>query len=78
MPKYVNTEEFKTVLDQWDLYYTSKISKNALRNVLDEMSINIIWCKDCRHFQNRMCCRSNAIYVDEYDFCSHGRKREVE
>lgn len=46
-------------------------------------AIEVVWCKDCKHFDENNACYCHAadengtpIFVREHDFCSYGERRE--
>ena len=78
---YHEAFETDTDMQKWDggCWIRYKMFENALENAPTIDAVEVVRCKDCKHFDGSypMCCRFEETFEPE-DYCSFGEKREVE
>lgn len=69
-------EEARNRIDMQDMYLPIHIKEF----VIDEMptidAVQVVRCKDCKHFEGKNTYCANDILATPYDYCSRGERRE--
>lgn len=56
---------------------SAKIPNQARFQLLGVNVVNIVFCKDCTHRHHNLTCPLRRFdAVDDYDFCSRGRRKD--
>ena len=87
MAEYINREDAKKSLIGWDTDPTDEEIEYALDNIPAADVVEVVRCKNCKHFckdLNDESCgicdveTSCCVTVDVNDFCSYGERRSDE
>lgn len=91
MSEYIEREallnELQEELEFETPMYTAEQNKwinTGLRIVIKDVKrqpttnvVEVVYCKDCKHYQKNTCPKRAWAYTEPDDFCSDGEKREV-
>lgn len=75
--------EIPSHFDSGDIKYGIEIAIQAIKDTPTTDVVEIVRCKDCRHYVAEYCTRdiksrTNMFYMRADDFCSYGERKDEE
>lgn len=79
MAKFPTIDEFaKSVAEKLldDYEYNGKTIREWVEIILNEDFVNVVRCKDCKHYYHGTCVNDFALnLMRENDYCSYGERK---
>ncbi|MGI6096475.1 MAG: hypothetical protein ACOYBL_13910 [Lachnospiraceae bacterium] len=77
MAEYIDLESVYNVLvDENPFGWTNDDLAEAIRNAIPADAVEVVRCKDCKHYSYSKLCFYHGIRINEYAFCSYGERKE--